>query len=505
MPELVLVPTPVTVQRRGGHFDLSARTTISAPVEMRSAIELLRTSVRAATGFTLSEAADADIRLVSDPSLAAEGYRLTVAPDGIDLAASTAAGALCGVQTLRQLLPLDCFGSGPIVGDCVLIPAVHIVDEPRFGWRGLHLDVARHFFEVDVILRLLDIAALHKFNVLHLHLTDDQGWRLPVPGYPRLTEIGSWRSGTQRGRDSAVCADDGIRHGGFYQRAELESVVAHAKSLGITIVPEVDMPGHMRAAIAAYPELGNTGIPVDVDRNWGISEHVLNFEDGTLEFCRAVLDEVADIFPGPFVHIGGDEVPTVQWQDNERAAARARQWGVSGITGLQQRFFELMVQHVHGLGRRVVGWDEVVDASAPPETVVMAWRDRQAGKKAVAAGYQVVLAPAPVLYFDYRQLDSADEPIGMNEVVTLDDVLAYEPVDSADPVAQQHVLGVQGQLWTEYIRTEHHLQYMLFPRACALAEMAWSAPESRDNAHFVEQLPIHLRRLDRLGIGYRRP
>ncbi|MEV6301714.1 beta-N-acetylhexosaminidase [Actinoplanes sp. NPDC051861] len=402
-------------------------------------------------------------RLIIDPALPREGYELSVA-DEIEVRGGSAAGVFYGLQTLRQL-------GRPT-------PRVSITDAPRFGWRGVLLDVARHFMPVPDVLRFLDLLAFHKLNVLHLHLTDDQGWRVEVPGWPRLTSVGAWRSESMLG-SRIHSLHDGTPHGGFYTAEDLRAIVAHAAERHITVVPEIDMPGHMQAAIAAYPALGN-GWTGPVRTGWGISPHVLNLAPATLDFCRQVLDHICDIFPSELIGIGGDECPTEEWTDGQSQAA----------------FTALMAEHLAGRGRRIYGWDEILAGGAPPGAVVAAWRGIEPAEVAIRAGHQVVCCPDVKLYLDYRQSEDPGEPTPVGTLLTLEDVYAYNPPES--PL----VLGAQANLWTEHMESLRRVEYMAFPRLCAFAEVVWG-PAERDFADFAARLPEHLARLDALGVNYR--
>ncbi|WP_433791085.1 beta-N-acetylhexosaminidase [Actinoplanes sp. CA-252034] len=407
--------------------------------------------------------ATVDARL--DPDVPPEGYVLDLAPEGVVLRGGSEAGLFYGRQTLARL------GSPP--------PCGRVEDAPRFAWRGVMLDVARHFMPVPDVLRFLDLIAFHRLNVLHLHLTDDQGWRIEVPGWPRLTSVGAWRSSTMLGSRVHGRYDD-QPHGGFYTTDDLREIVEYAAERHVTVVPEVDMPGHMQAAIAAYPRLGN-GFDGPVRTGWGISTHVLNLSPETLDFCRRVLDHLCDVFPSELIGIGGDECPTDEWP---------------GGRELQADFTARMAEHLAGRGRRLFGWDEILAGGAPDGAVVAAWRGVEPAEAAIRAGHRVVCCPDVKLYLDYRQSDDPGEPTPVGTLLTLEDVHAYEPPDS--PL----VLGVQANIWTEHMESLRRVEYMAFPRLCALAEVVWG-PAGRDFADFAARLPGHLERLDALGVNYR--
>lgn len=397
-----------------------------------------------------------------------EGYRLTITPDSVLIVAADKAGEFYAEQTLRQLRGPEAFRAssahnGPL-------PYGVIEDYPRFSWRGCLLDVARHFMPKAAVLRFIDLLAVHKLNILHLHLTDDQGWRLEVPQFPLLTEIGAWRAGSWVGRQpDGTVEHDGRPHGGYYTVADLREIVAYAAELHITVVPEVDIPGHSQAAIAAYPELG-TGAPVEVLTRWGISDGVVNDSDKTIDFYRRVFDHVVDVFPSPVICLGGDEVPGTRPSRVARAIA----------------------DHLAGLGRRTLGWDEILADGVSADVIIACWRDTPGE----LGGREVVMCPERHLYLDHRQSDDPDEPIPVGYVTTLADVYAYDP--------PANVLGAQAQVWTEHLDSPRRVDYATFPRLAAFAEIAWSQPDGRDYAEFEKRLVRHhLPRLDALGVEYR--
>ncbi len=427
------------------------------------------------------------LRVDARPSSA---YAVTVAPGGIDLVGGSPEGVFYGAQTLRQLLPPWTFRRAFPDPPPIALPAVRITDEPRFGWRGVMLDVARHFMPVADVLRFIDLAALHKLNVLHLHLTDDQGWRIEVPDRPRLATVGAWRSSSMLG-SRGHAKQDGRPHGGCYSADDLREIVAYAAARFITVVPEVDMPGHMQAAIAAYPELGN-GFAGEVRTGWGISSHVLNMGPAALAFCRAVLDHVCDLFPSPVIGIGGDECPTSEWD-------------AAGLpAGVQARFTAEMADHLAARGRRIYGWDEILAGGAPSGAVIAAWRGVEPTRIAARAGHDVVACPDIAAYLDYRQSEEPGEPTPVGTLLTLSDAYAFEPVPPGLTAAEQtHVIGGQANIWTEHMESARRVDYMAFPRLCAIAEALWSAPADRDLAGFSARLGPHLDRLAALGVNYR--
>ncbi|GAA3013689.1 beta-N-acetylhexosaminidase [Actinokineospora diospyrosa] len=438
------------------------------------------------------------------------GYRLSISPTGVDARAHDPAGAFHAVQTLRQLLGPDAFRAADVHRGPWELPCGEITDHPRFGWRGVLLDVARHFMPKAGVLRFLDLMAAHKLNVLHLHLTDDQGWRVEVPGYPLLTEVGAWRAGSWVGRQpDGDDSHDNRPHGGFYSTDDLREIVAYARARHITVVPEIDLPGHSQAAIAAYPHLGVTKDPVEVWHAWGVSEAVLDPAESTLDFLRAVLDHVLAIFDSPVICLGGDEVPTTQWHASTAVKARVEELGLDSPDELHGWFIRTMAAHLAANGRRVLGWDEILDAGDLADgAIVASWRGEAAGVRAALAGHDVVMCPEQRVYLDHRQSDDPDEPIPVGFVRTLADVRGYEPIPAELPAAAHpRVLGAQAQLWSEHFDNPRRVDYAAFPRLAAFAEVVWSprtAPGRADTEEFVERVATHhLPRLDALGVEYR--
>jgi hexosaminidase len=428
--------------------------------------------------------ADVVVRRADD--VPAEGYRLEITPGSVTITCGDASGEFYARQTLRQLVGPDAFRAAAIRGGQASLPCGVVTDHPRFGWRGCLLDVARNFRTKAEVLRFVDLLAAHKLNVLNLHLTDDQGWRIEVPRYPRLTEIGSWRHGSMVGRHDGP-ERDGRPHGGFYTGDDLREIVAYAAARAVTVVPEVDIPGHSRAAIAAYPELGpETGEQLEVWTSWGVSTELLNTKESTVDFMRAVFDEVCSIFPSPVIGLGGDEVP--------------------GATERHSWFIREIVEHLHSLGREALCWDEVLDGGDLPHPVVIgSWRGEEAGVRAAGGGHNVVMCPEQYVYLDHRQSDHPDEPIPVGYLHTLEDVYGYEPIPPGMPAEDEvHVRGTQAQVWAEHLDTARRVDYMAFPRLSAFAEVAWSPAEGRDYTEFLARLrEHHLPRLDALGVEYR--
>jgi len=498
-------------------FTLTHDTRIEAPEELRPVAEMARDMLRHATGFPLpigGEAKGSRIALVlagSEGDRFGEGYRLRLQPDEVRVAGVTPAGVFYGLQTFRQLLPAAIFRRAlvkdrPWEARCAEI----FGDMPRFGWRGSHIDVSRHFMPKEWILKHLDLLALHKLNVFHWHLTDDQGWRIEIKRYPKLTAVGAWRSETMVGgptRDPAKRRFDGKPHGGFYTQDDVREVVRYAADRFITVVPEIEMPGHARAAIAAYPEMGNDAGAVAVGTWWGIYDKgaVFGVEDRTLRFLENVMEEVLDLFPSRFIHIGGDEVRKNEWRDSAIAQARMKALGLNGEEELQSWFVRHFDTWLAERGRRLVGWDEILEGGLAPAATVMSWRGEDGGIAAAKAGHDVVMAPQKPTYFDHAQSKDPREPMSIGGHNSLADVYAYEPVPAALSGSEAaRVLGAQAQVWTEWMPDARHVEYMTWPRLCAMAEVLWSPRETRDADDFMRRLRAHLERLQALDVNYRR-
>src|SRR5438445_2736276 len=513
VPTTALIPVPAKLTPRSGSFALATTTSIVAGDDLRAQAELLRDQLRPASGYPLPIAAfakGARITLALDRSLARlgdEGYRLTVSAEEVAIRAPQPAGILHGSHTLRQLLPPEIFRRARVDGVSWTIPAVEIEDRPRFGWRGSHLDVGRHFMPKEFVLKHIDLLALHKFNVFHWHLTEDQGWRIEIKKYPKLTAVGAFRKDSMtapRTKDPALRKFAGRPHGGFYTQDDVREVVRYAAERGITVVPEREMPGHAMAAIAAYPELGNTGKPIEVLTYWGITDHVLGVTDNVLRFFEDVLDEVLELFPSKFIHIGGDECPKTEWRNTPSAQERMKKEGLKNEDELQSWFIRHFDSWLAKRGRRLVGWDEILEGGLAPGATVMSWRGEKGGVAAAKAGHDVVMAPQKPTYFDHAQSKGPREPISIGGHNPLADVYAYEPIPPALGAAEaKHVLGAQGQIWTEYMPDPKRVEYMAWPRLVALAEVLWSPPETRNWADFEKRLATHLERLAILDVNYR--
>lgn len=415
------------------------------------------------------------------------------------------AGVAHAIQTLLQLLPPAVFSLGARKDIEWKLPCLTIEDYPRFPWRGAMLDCARYYKPVAFIKKFIRLLALHKLNTFHWHLTDDQGWRIEIKRYPKLTEVGAWRRGTQRGHYDLKLDADEIPHGGFYTQDEIRDIVAYAAARHITVVPEIEMPGHAQAALAAYPQFGCTTQPLEPWTHWGISENIYNPKEETIHFLQEVLREVMDLFPGRFIHIGGDEAVKTQWKNNPEVRARMEQLGLADCDALQSYFIQRMSHFLAEHGRRLVGWDEILEGGLATGATVMSWRGMEHGTKAAEAGHDAIMAPIEFTYLDHYQSDNIqNEPLAIGGHVSLEKAYQFEPIPKELAMDKtKHILGLQGQLWSEYLPTTEQVEYMAFPRLCALAEVGWSNAQAKNYAAFQKRLGTHLKRLDILGTRYR--
>lgn len=481
-----LLPRPATVQLASGGLRLGAVATVSVPqgdAGATRAADRLGEMLKRSRGTTLKLAAAGTIRFVRDTGGKPESYRLVIDGTHATITASDDAGMFYGAVTLWQLAA----DGGPV-------PAVTIADAPRFGWRGLMLDSARHYQSPAFIRQLLDWMALAKLNRFHWHLVDDQGWRLPVDKYPRLTEVGGWRVPA-----SAPGAPPLPRTGGVYTKAEIRGIVAYAAAHGITVVPEVEMPGHALSAIRAYPRLGmGVAPPPGIESDWGVFPYLYNTDDATFAFLEDVLTEVMDLFPGAYVHVGGDEAVKDQWKADPATQARIKALGLKDEEALQGWFVARIGKFLAGHGRKLVGWDEILAGGVPASATVMSWQGIDGAVKAAAAGHDAILAPAPTLYFDH--VEGSAEPIGRAKVVSLADVYAFDPLPAGVPADRaHHILGLQGNLWTEHMRSEARVVHQAFPRALAIAELGWSSAP-KDYPDFAARAAAQVARLRPFGL-----
>jgi hexosaminidase len=496
-----VIPAPAKVVMNRGSFALSAATPVryaaGSPGEQVASyfVDLMKrtrgVALAAAAGETGGKQAISFVLKAREGSQVEEAYSLVVSPERILVSSHSPRGLFYGAVTLWQL------AAG------TQVPALEIEDAPRFRWRGLMLDSARHYQSPQFIERLLDTMALHKLNVLHWHLTDDQAWRLEIKKYPKLTEVGAWRvpAGAAPAADIDPATQRPRLYGGFYTQDQAREIVAYAAARHITVVPEIEMPGHASAAIAAYPQLGVTGKPSVVPADWGIYQNLFNVDESTFAFLEDVLREVIELFPGEYIHVGGDEAVKNQWQASAHVQSRRRELGVKDEHALQSYFVQRIEKYLNAHDRRLIGWDEILEGGLAPNATVMSWRGIQGAVAAAEAGHDTVLSPAPTLYFDNRPLNTAHT--GRGPVVSIEDVYRFDPAPSQLSEAQRaHILGVQANLWTEHVRTEDRAEYMIFPRAAAIAEVGWSPAARIDWQSFSARLPDQLARYRALGVGF---
>lgn len=507
-----IIPRPQQVNvSNDAPFTLSAKTVISLGTnsqDMKRNANMLATYIEQATGIRPAVGKSkngAAIVLTIDKTIAnTEGYKLDADAKQIRIAGASAAGVFYGIQTLRKSLPL-------VNGKAskVSIPAVHIADAPRFAYRGTHLDVSRHFVTADSVRQFIDMLALHNINRFHWHLTDDQGWRIEIKKYPLLTQIGSKRAQTVIGHNSGKY--DGKPYSGFYTQQQIRDIVKYAADRYITIVPEIDLPGHMQAALAAYPDMGCTGGPYEVWQKWGVSDNVLCAgNDKTLTFIDNVLKEITQLFPSKYIHVGGDECPKTQWQKCPKCQARIKALNLEAKDGhsAEERLQSYIITHasnyLKSLGRNTIGWDEILEGGLADGATVMSWRGESGGIAAAKQHHDVVMTPNSYLYFDYYQsLDKANEPLAIGGYLPLETVYSYEPMPkelTADEA--RHIIGVQANIWTEYMPTFKQMQYMALPRIAALSEVQWSQPALKDYTSFTNRLTEFTHLYDRLGYNY---
>lgn len=509
-----VIPLPQEVSlTQGNPFKLNGNVLIAYPENnalLQRNAEFLSEYIRQSTGYapkTKAIAAGEQVKnaitLGLDPDIAnKEGYVLTTTPEGISINGQTENGVFYGIQTLRKSIPAEAKGA------TILIPAGEIKDEPRFSYRGMHLDVGRHFFPIEFIKKYIDLLALHNMNTFHWHLTEDQGWRIEIKKYPKLTEIGSQRSRTVIGRNTQEY--DNTPYGGFYTQEEAKEIVKYAQERYITVIPEVDLPGHMLAALAAYPEMGCTGGPYEVCPRWGVFEDVLCIgNDKTMQFLEDVMSEIIEIFPSEYVHIGGDEAPRDRWKECPKCQARIKAEGLKADKNhtaedrLQSYCMTRIEKFLNSKGRRIIGWDEILEGDVAPNATVMSWRGASGGIKAAQMGHDVIMTPNTYCYFDYYQTaDTKDEPLGIGGYVPIEKVYSLDPTFDLNEEQKKHIIGAQANLWTEYIATTEHVEYMVLPRMAALAEVQWTQPEKKNFKDFTTRLASLMKFYQRDGFNY---
>jgi len=513
--EGAIIPAPVSITYQKGNFTFSGNTRILvSPLnsETRLSGDFLALLVKNPSGYQLpvsegkKQSAGSVLMILDESVKNQEGYNLTITPKGITIRAKTAVGLFYAVQSIRQLLPVEVEKPVLSKGVQLSVPACVIADEPRFAYRGMHLDVGRHLFPVASIKRYIDMLALHKMNTFHWHLTEDQGWRIEIKKYPKLTRIGAYRKETVAGlMKRANNTFDGKPYGGFYTQDEVRDIVKYAGSKFITVIPEIEMPGHGIAALTSYPELSCTGGPFEVRKLWGVEDDVFCAgNEQVFTFLQDVLTEVMELFPSKYIHIGGDECPKKRWEKCPKCQKRMKDEGLKNEMELQSYFIRRIEKFVSSKGRTIIGWDEILEGGLAPGATVMSWRGEEGGIEAARSGHDVVMTPGKYTYFCYYQCEKHDDqPLALGGYVPLELVYGYNPIPKVlSAEEQKHILGLQGCLWTEIIPTPEILEYMAYPRTFAIAETGWT-PENRKNFEdFIGRLKVLDKRYDAIGINY---
>jgi hexosaminidase len=506
-----MIPHPTNLVFAAGAFHFSPQTGIVFDESLRNVALNLQALLTKSTGFPLFiqpidefDHSDSFIRLQISPdkSLPPEGYSLEVNPNQVVISGGSPAGVFYGIQSLRQLLPPVTENADSVPNLDLFVPEVRIEDQPRYPWRGLHLDVSRHIYPVAFLKKFIDVMALYKLNTFHLHLTDDQGWRIEIKKYPLLTEVGAFRESTPLPHDRGK--SDQTPYGGFYTQEDMRELVAYAEERYITIVPEIEMPGHALAALAAYPAMGCKGAGYKVGQVWGMQDEAFcPGNDDLYPFLEDILTEVIAIFPSDYIHIGGDECKKIQWESCPKCQARIKREGLKDENQLQSYFLERIGSFLEEKQRKMLGWDEILEGGLPSNAAVMSWRGAEGGIEAATKGHDVIMSPNTHCYFDYFQSkNTSDEPPAIGGFLPLVKVYEFNPLEGVPAESRKYVLGGQGNIWTEYLPTSSLVEYMAFPRALALAEVLWRG-KGDDFGDFGDRVKEQLERLDMLGVTYR--
>jgi hexosaminidase len=510
--QFTVIPMPNSVEPGVGQFTLNEKTVFLADDANEEVSHIMadwNRWINKSTGFSTSIAADAStnyIQLILDENYQSDkagAYACDIQSDYIQIKSNSSIGLYYGMQTLRQLLPAQLESSTQVNADWTL-PVGRINDEPRFSYRGLHLDVCRHFYPVSFIKKFIDLLAMHKMNVFHWHLTEDQGWRIEIKKYPLLTEVGSIRKETIIGHLGDSKGYDGKEYGGYYTQEEVKEIVKYAQERFVTIIPEIELPGHSLGALTAYPHLGCTGGPYEVATKWGIFDDVYCAgNEEVFTFLEDVLDEVIELFPSKYIHIGGDECPKGAWEKCPKCQKRIKAEGLKNEHELQSYFITRMEKYLASKGRSIIGWDEILEGGLAPNATVMSWRGEKGGIEAANQHHNVVMTPGHSCYLDIYQKNTEEEQLAIGGLTTTLDCYSYNPIpDELTTEEAKYVLGVQGNLWSEYIPTTEHLEYMAYPRACALAEVGWTHLDNKDWNGFAARLANHFERFDLIGLNY---
>ena len=509
-----IIPAPLSLKEMKGEFVFNGKSRIYISElndENKLATDFLVRLIKNPSGFTIpvmkgNKPVSGSVVMVTDTAIHnSEGYKMIITSGKVVIKASSGAGFFYAVQTIRQLLPPEVEKDSVIKSLILSVPACEITDEPRFSYRGMHLDVGRHLFPVEYIKRYIDMMALHKMNTFHWHLTEDQGWRIEIKKYPKLTERGGFRKETVLGKASKKPVRyDNKPYGGFYTQDEVKEVVAYARSRFITIIPEIEMPGHSQAALAAYPQLSCTGGPFEVGRTWGVYKDVYCAgKEETFAFLEDVLSEICDLFPGKYIHIGGDECPKERWEKCPLCQKRIKVEGLKDTKELQSYFIKRIEKFLISKNRRLIGWDEILEGGLAPEATVMSWRGVTGGIEAAKQNHDVIMSPNQYAYFDYYQCEPEGQPLAIGGYLPLENVYSFDPqFQELNSEQQKHILGVQGNLWTEYIPTPEQMEYMAYPRMFAMSETGWTQGSKKDFDEFIARIAVQRQRYDRIGINY---
>jgi len=507
---LNIIPKPVSVKTFEGFFNINEATVLQYNFDIEKGALIIETLTTHLSDYYKMESIAQQaakgksknsifLQLSDNKKINKEGYKLKVNKNGVLIEASDLNGLFYGVQSLIQMMPSE---SG--AREIVEVPFAVVEDYPRFAWRGLHLDVCRHFMPKEFVFKYLDFMAMHKLNTFHFHLTEDQGWRIEIKKYPLLTEIGSKRKETLIGSARTSKEYDGIPHEGFYTQEDIKEIVKYAADRFITVVPEIEMPGHALAALASYPDLGCTGGPYEVSTRWGIFHDVMCAgKESTFEFLENVMAEVLELFPSEYIHIGGDECPKTKWKECPLCQQRIADEGLKDEHELQSYFIQRVEKFLNSKGRILIGWDEILEGGLAPNAAVMSWRGEAGGIEAAKQKHNVVMSPGTHCYLDHYQADPKTQPLAIGGFTPLDKIYAYEPVpDSLTVEEAKYIMGAQGNVWTEYMKTSDHVEYMVYPRAAALAEVVWSPKGERDYNEFLERLRVLTLRYDFYKLNY---
>ncbi len=503
-----IIPEPLSQTTKENNFVLDSSIGINFPEELKVSASFLKSFIEEGSSIKLQNSNEIEFVLDSEIKNK-EGYVLDVLPKKIEIRASSDKGAFYAVQSIRQLLPAE-FENGNYVNKEVAIQCVTIKDEPQFKYRGMHLDVGRHMFSVDFIKKYIDALAMLKMNTFHWHLTEDQGWRIEIKKYPKLQEIAAFRDETLVGHYSDQPHQfDGEKYGGYYTQEDIKDIVAYAEKRYVTVIPEIELPGHSKAAIAAYPNLGCTSTgsatreQVEVAKKWGVFEEIYCTKDDTFEFLEDVLDEVIALFPSEYIHIGGDEAPKTRWKSCDDCQHRIKQEGLKNEHELQNYFITRIESYLNSKGRQIIGWDEILEGGLAPNATVMSWRGIKGAVEAAKQHHNVVMTPTSHCYFDYYQSENDNEPLAIGGYLPLKKVYSFNPIpDELTKNQSKYVLGAQGNIWTEYMKTEDQVEYMAFPRMLAMSEVVWTNPENKNYDNFVNKVEHFNKRLEVLDINY---